>query len=67
MEADGKKIPLGQRKLACDDECAEQERKRILAIAFGITLINPLSLSSFLFMPLLNSSLYPLFESHSYA
>ena len=34
---------------------------------FGITLIDPFSLSSFLFPPLLNSSLYPLFESRSYA
>ena len=34
---------------------------------FGITLIDPFSLSSFLFPPLLNSSLYHLFESRSYA
>ena len=34
---------------------------------FGITFIDPFSLSSFLFPPLLNSSLYPLFESRSHA
>lgn len=37
VEANGRKIPLGQRKLACDDECAKQERKRVLADAFDIT------------------------------
>ncbi|KAH7330948.1 hypothetical protein KP509_20G009600 [Ceratopteris richardii] len=31
------KIPLGQRKLACDEECAKLEKKRILADAFGMT------------------------------
>eukprot|EP00249_Psilotum_nudum_P022387 c28497_g1_i1 orf=434-4474(+) len=30
------RVPLGQRKLACDDECAKLGRKRILAEAFGI-------------------------------
>ncbi|GLU18380.1 hypothetical protein SLE2022_346860 [Rubroshorea leprosula] len=37
MESTGKKIPLGQRKLVCDDECAKLERKRVLADAFEIT------------------------------
>ncbi|KAM7479612.1 hypothetical protein LguiA_027825 [Lonicera macranthoides] len=37
LEANGKKIPLGQRKLMCDDECSKMERKRALADAFGIT------------------------------
>ncbi|KAK3035774.1 hypothetical protein RJ639_033503 [Escallonia herrerae] len=37
LEANGKKIPLGQRKLTCDDECAKTDRKRVLADAFGIT------------------------------
>ena len=36
VEATGKKIPLGQRKLMCDDECAKLERKRVLADAFDI-------------------------------
>ncbi|XP_074584982.1 NF-X1-type zinc finger protein NFXL1-like [Curcuma longa] len=37
MEANGKKVGLGQRKLSCDEECAKMERKRILADAFDIT------------------------------
>ncbi|KAK9278362.1 hypothetical protein L1049_027927 [Liquidambar formosana] len=37
VEVNGKKIPLGQRKLVCDDECAKLERKRVLADAFDIT------------------------------
>ncbi|XP_064973085.1 NF-X1-type zinc finger protein NFXL1-like [Musa acuminata AAA Group] len=37
VEANVKKIPLGQRKLSCDDECAKMERKRVLAEAFDIT------------------------------
>jgi transcriptional repressor NF-X1 len=37
VESTGKKIPLGQRKLMCDDECAKLERKRVLADAFDIT------------------------------
>ncbi|WOL09846.1 NF-X1-type zinc finger protein NFXL1 [Canna indica] len=37
VEANGKKIPLGQRKLTCDEECAKMERKRVLAEAFDIT------------------------------
>ncbi|XP_031255197.1 NF-X1-type zinc finger protein NFXL1-like [Pistacia vera] len=36
VESTGKKIPLGQRKLMCDDECAKLERKRVLADAFDI-------------------------------
>ncbi|KAI5057884.1 hypothetical protein GOP47_0027899 [Adiantum capillus-veneris] len=35
---DGKtRVPLGQRKLACDEECAKLEKKRVLADAFGMT------------------------------
>uniref|UniRef100_A0A7N1A4D8 NF-X1-type zinc finger protein NFXL1 n=1 Tax=Kalanchoe fedtschenkoi TaxID=63787 RepID=A0A7N1A4D8_KALFE len=37
VESNGRKIPLGQRKLTCDDECAKLERKRVLADAFDIT------------------------------
>lgn len=37
VEANGKKVPLGQRKLMCDEECAKLERKRLLADAFDIT------------------------------
>ncbi|XP_077241128.1 NF-X-like 1 [Tasmannia lanceolata] len=33
----GKRIPLGQRKLLCDEECTKIERKRVLAEAFDIT------------------------------
>ncbi|GKV46799.1 hypothetical protein SLEP1_g53764 [Rubroshorea leprosula] len=40
VEPNGKKIPLGQRKLICDDECAKLERKRVLADAFDITAPN---------------------------
>lgn len=40
VEANGKKIPLGQRKLTCDDECAKMDRKRVLADAFGVTTPN---------------------------
>ncbi|XP_055960704.1 NF-X1-type zinc finger protein NFXL1 [Mercurialis annua] len=36
VESTGKKVPLGQRKLMCDDECAKLERKRMLADAFDI-------------------------------
>ncbi|KAK7314674.1 hypothetical protein VNO77_33201 [Canavalia gladiata] len=36
IDANGKKVPLGQRKLMCDDECAKLERKRVLADAFDI-------------------------------
>ncbi|MCO5567244.1 hypothetical protein L7F22_020933 [Adiantum nelumboides] len=35
---DGKaRVPLGQRKLACDEDCAKLEKKRVLADAFGMT------------------------------
>ncbi|KAK6267251.1 hypothetical protein QUC31_018088 [Theobroma cacao] len=37
VDSTGKKIPLGQRKLMCDDECAKLERKRVLEDAFNIT------------------------------
>nr|XP_010932549.1 NF-X1-type zinc finger protein NFXL1 [Elaeis guineensis] len=37
VEANGKKVPLGQRKLTCDEDCAKLERKRVLAEAFDIT------------------------------
>ncbi|KAG5134235.1 hypothetical protein JHK82_025423 [Glycine max] len=40
VDANGKKVPLGQRKLICDDECAKLERKRVLADAFDITAPN---------------------------
>ncbi|KAF6150804.1 hypothetical protein GIB67_020887 [Kingdonia uniflora] len=36
IEGNGKKVPLGQRKLVCDEECAKVERKRVLADAFDI-------------------------------
>ncbi|KAI3735661.1 hypothetical protein L6452_15169 [Arctium lappa] len=36
VEANGKKVPLGQRKLMCDDECSKMERKKVLADAFGV-------------------------------
>ncbi|KAL3818517.1 hypothetical protein ACJIZ3_004422 [Penstemon smallii] len=35
-EGNGQKVPLGQRKLLCDDECAKVERKKVLADAFGV-------------------------------
>ncbi|GBG58949.1 hypothetical protein CBR_g24300 [Chara braunii] len=31
-------VPLGRRKIACDDECAKCEKKRILANAFGVSM-----------------------------
>ncbi|KAJ1438677.1 Zinc finger, NF-X1-type [Sesbania bispinosa] len=37
VDANGKKVPLGQRKLMCDEECAKLERKKLLADAFDIT------------------------------
>lgn len=40
VEANGKKIPLGQRKLMCDDECTKLERKRVLADAFDMSYPN---------------------------
>ncbi|KMZ65305.1 NF-X1-type zinc finger protein NFXL1 [Zostera marina] len=33
----GRRIPLGQRKLTCNEECAKLERNRALADAFDIT------------------------------
>ncbi|CAH9141046.1 unnamed protein product [Cuscuta epithymum] len=36
IETTGKKVPLGQRKLMCDDECAKMEKKKVLADAFGV-------------------------------
>ncbi|KAI9101587.1 hypothetical protein K1719_023831 [Acacia pycnantha] len=35
-----KLIPLGLRKLTCDDECAKLERKKVLADAFDVTTPN---------------------------
>lgn len=35
---DRDKVPLGQRKMQCDDECAKLEKKRLLADAFGATV-----------------------------
>ena len=40
VDANGKRVPLGQRKLMCDDECAKLERKRVLVDAFEITTPN---------------------------
>ncbi|KAG9160896.1 hypothetical protein Leryth_008711 [Lithospermum erythrorhizon] len=40
VEANGKRVPLGQRKLICDDVCANVERKKNLADAFGISTPN---------------------------
>ncbi|KAK7380096.1 hypothetical protein VNO78_32499 [Psophocarpus tetragonolobus] len=40
VDTNGKKVPLGQRKLMCDDECTKLERKRVLADAFDITAPN---------------------------
>lgn len=37
VEVNDKKIPLGLRKLVCDEECAKLERKRVLADAFDVT------------------------------
>ncbi|KAL6545604.1 NF-X1-type zinc finger protein nfxl1 [Orobanche gracilis] len=39
-EENGQKVPLGQRKLMCDDECAKTERKKVLADAFGVAQTN---------------------------
>ncbi|GJR48919.1 NF-X1-type zinc finger protein NFXL1 [Tanacetum coccineum] len=36
VEVNGKKIPLGQRKLTCDDECSKVERKKVMADSFGV-------------------------------
>ncbi|KAJ1394250.1 Zinc finger, NF-X1-type [Sesbania bispinosa] len=40
VDANGKKVPLGQRKLMCNEECAKLERKRVLADAFEINTPN---------------------------
>lgn len=40
LEASSGRIPLGQRKLMCDDECAKLERKRVLADAFNVVSPN---------------------------
>ncbi|XP_062233162.1 NF-X1-type zinc finger protein NFXL1-like [Phragmites australis] len=37
VESNGRRVPLGQRKLSCDEECAKMEKKRVLAEAFDIT------------------------------
>ncbi|XP_057446864.1 NF-X1-type zinc finger protein NFXL1-like [Lotus japonicus] len=37
VDSNGRKVPLGQRKLMCDEECAKYERKKVLADAFDIT------------------------------
>ncbi|XP_019056248.1 PREDICTED: NF-X1-type zinc finger protein NFXL1-like [Tarenaya hassleriana] len=37
VESTGNRIPLGQRKLTCDDDCAKLEWKRVLQDAFDIT------------------------------
>uniref|UniRef100_A0A1D1XXI3 NF-X1-type zinc finger protein NFXL1 n=1 Tax=Anthurium amnicola TaxID=1678845 RepID=A0A1D1XXI3_9ARAE len=37
VEGNGKRVPLGQRKLTCDEDCAKIERKRVLAEAFDVT------------------------------
>lgn len=40
MDGNGKKVHLGQRKLACDVECEKAARKRQLADAFDVTQPN---------------------------
>ncbi|CAO2838765.1 unnamed protein product [Amaranthus hypochondriacus] len=40
VEASEKRVPVGQRKLTCDDECLKLEKKRILADAFDISQPN---------------------------
>ncbi|KAK9665439.1 hypothetical protein RND81_14G112400 [Saponaria officinalis] len=40
LEATERRVPLGQRKLMCDDECSKVERKRVLADAFDISQPN---------------------------
>ncbi|KAL3529098.1 hypothetical protein ACH5RR_008420 [Cinchona calisaya] len=34
------KVPLGRRKLMCNDDCVKTERKKVLADAFGVTTPN---------------------------
>lgn len=36
VQSNSNRVPLGQRKLACDEECLKLEKKKILADAFGI-------------------------------
>ncbi|GJQ98269.1 NF-X1-type zinc finger protein NFXL1 [Tanacetum coccineum] len=36
VKVNGKKIPLGQRKLTCDDDCSKVELKKVLADSFGV-------------------------------
>ncbi|KAG5030327.1 hypothetical protein JHK87_013841 [Glycine soja] len=40
VAANGKKAPLRQRKLMCNDDCAKLERKRVLADVYEITTPN---------------------------
>ncbi|KAK1277617.1 NF-X1-type zinc finger protein NFXL1 [Acorus gramineus] len=40
IAANGHRVPLGQRKLMCDEECTKAERRKVLADAFDITPIN---------------------------
>lgn len=46
VESNGRRVPLGQRKLSCDEECAKMEKKKVLADAFDIT---PPNLDALLF------------------
>ncbi|KZV38777.1 hypothetical protein F511_27130 [Dorcoceras hygrometricum] len=39
-EGNGERVPLGQRKLMCDEECAKMERKKVLADAFDANSSN---------------------------
>lgn len=38
LQPDKEKVPLGQRRMQCDDDCAKLEKKRLLADAFGATV-----------------------------
>ncbi|PKU74377.1 NF-X1-type zinc finger protein NFXL1 [Dendrobium catenatum] len=40
LDVNGRKVPLGQRKLACDAECEKAARKKQLADAFDVTQPN---------------------------
>jgi len=40
VEANDERVPLGQRKLVCDDLCSKLEMKRVLADAFDISLLS---------------------------
>ncbi|MCL7022944.1 hypothetical protein MKW94_007243 [Papaver nudicaule] len=40
VEANSSRVPLGQRKLVCDDECVKMERQKKLADAFKVPLLN---------------------------